>query len=69
MANPNTSENTGEPGERDERGAAPTEHNKAGHQQPTPRNEPRRTPESRHDRESHVGGTNQVQNRRGGATR
>jgi hypothetical protein len=70
MANPNTSENTGESAERDERGgAAPTEHNKAGHQQPTSRNEPRRTPESRHDRESHVGGTNQVQNRRGGVTR
>jgi hypothetical protein len=44
----------------------PSEHNKAGHQEPTPRNEPRRTPESRHDRESHVGGGNQIRSRRGG---
>lgn len=43
-----------------------TEHNKAGHQPLTPRNEPRRTPESRHDRESHVGSGNQHQARRGG---
>jgi hypothetical protein len=37
-----------------------TEHNKAGRKDPTPRNEPRRTPESRHDRESQVGSTNQA---------
>lgn len=45
----------------------PTEHNKAGHQQPTSRNEPRRTPESRNDREGHVGSGNQIQSRRGSA--
>jgi hypothetical protein len=48
-------------------GKPSSEHNKAGHQEPTPRNEPRRTPESRHDRESHVGGGNrQIRSRRGG---
>lgn len=43
-------------------------HNKAGRQAPTPRNEARRTTESRNDREGHVGGSNQIQSRRG-ATR
>ena len=51
----------------DEHDTLPTRHNKAGNQPPTPRNEPRRTPESRNDRESHVGGSNQLQARRGGA--
>ncbi|RRH87321.1 hypothetical protein EH244_17660 [Variovorax beijingensis] len=54
------------PNTPDERGSLPLQHNKAGHQSPTPRNEPRRTTESRHDRESHVGGSNQSQSRRGG---
>jgi hypothetical protein len=75
MANPNTQgTNNGDHGnhgnnigERDD--TKPSQHNKAGHQEPTPRNEPRRTPESRHDRESHVGGGNQVQSRRGGGSR
>lgn len=40
-----------------------TEHNAQGKQPPTPRNEARRTPESRHDREDHVGGSNQKQQR------
>ena len=40
------------------------QHNKAGHQAPTSRNEPRRTTESRNDREGHVGGSNQIQSRR-----
>jgi len=53
----------------DEHDTVPTQHNKAGNQPATPRNEPRRTPESRHDRESHVGGSNQLQARRGGGTR
>jgi hypothetical protein len=50
----------------DEHDAVRTHHNKAGHHQATGKNEPRRTPESRNDRESHVGGGNQVQARRGG---
>jgi hypothetical protein len=50
----------------DEHDAVKTQHNKAGHQPVTARNEPRRTPESRNDRESHVGGSNQMQARRGG---
>lgn len=41
-----------------------TEHNKAGHQAATQRNEPKRTPESRSDRESQVGASNQSQARR-----
>jgi hypothetical protein len=44
-----------------------TEHNKAGHQAATQRNEPKRTPESRHDRETQVGSGNQSQARKGGA--
>ncbi|BEP42665.1 hypothetical protein ABL849_15165 [Variovorax sp. 375MFSha3.1] len=51
----------------DEHDSLPTQHNKAGNQPATPKNEPRRTPESRSDRESHVGGSNQLQARRGGA--
>jgi hypothetical protein len=39
--------------------------NRQGDQRPTQKNEGRRTPESRHDRESHVGGENQTQARRG----
>lgn len=39
--------------------------NKLGEQAPTQKNEGRRTPESRHDREAQVGGQNQSQARRG----
>ncbi|WP_017759757.1 hypothetical protein [Pseudacidovorax intermedius] len=42
-----------------------TEHNAQGKQPATPRNEGRRTPESRHDREDHAGGSNQKQQRQG----
>lgn len=35
------------------------------HAPPTQKNEARRTPESRNDREGHVGGSNQIQNRKG----
>lgn len=44
--------------------------NKIGEQEPTQLNQGKRTPESRSDRESHVGGANQSQSRRGptGAT-
>ncbi len=40
--------------------------NKMGETAPTQKNEGRRTPESRHDRETHIGGANQNQTRRGG---
>lgn len=40
--------------------------NKTGHQKPTQKNEGQRTPQSRHDRETHVGGSNQTQARKGG---
>lgn len=38
--------------------------NKMGEQAPTQLNQGKRTPESRSDRESHVGGSNQSQSRR-----
>jgi hypothetical protein len=41
--------------------------NKLGEQTPTQKNEGKRTPESRSDRESQVGSGNQSQSRRGGA--
>ena len=40
--------------------------NKAGDKPATQLNQGKRTPDSRSDRESHVGGTNQTQSRRGG---
>ncbi|WP_395316109.1 hypothetical protein [Variovorax sp. UC74_104] len=69
MADQNTPAN--ENAERDDTSSdtSSKKHNKAGNQPLTPRNEPNRTPESRHDRESHVGSGNQTQARRGGATR
>ena len=39
--------------------------NKTGAHEPTQKNEGRRTPQSRHDRESHIGSGNQTQSRRG----
>ncbi|RDI21992.1 hypothetical protein DFR41_108116 [Pseudacidovorax intermedius] len=42
-----------------------TEHNAPGKQPATPRNEGRRTPESRHDREDHAGSSKQKQQRQG----
>lgn len=48
-------------------GKVANDHNKAGHQAPTQKNEARRTPESRHDRQSIAGGPqNQVSARKGG---
>jgi hypothetical protein len=41
--------------------------NKMGEQDPTQLNQGKRTPNSRHDRESNVGGSNQSQSRRGPA--
>jgi len=39
--------------------------NQTGDQKPTQKNEGKRTANSRHDRESHVGSSNQLQARRG----
>jgi hypothetical protein len=39
--------------------------NKTGAHEPTQKNEARRTPQSRSDRESHIGSSNQTQSRRG----
>ena len=39
--------------------------NKVGGKDPTQLNQGQRTPDSRHDREAHVGGGNQSQSRRG----
>lgn len=47
-------------------GKVENDHNQAG-EKPTQRNEAQRTANSRSDRESHVGGGNQLQSRRGGA--
>ena len=40
-------------------------HNSMGDKPSTQLNQGRRTPESRHDRDAHVGSSNQVQSRRG----
>lgn len=48
-------------------GKVGNDHNKQGEQAPTQKNEGRRTPESRHDRESQLGSHNQSSARRGGA--
>ncbi|MDB5851071.1 MAG: hypothetical protein JWP29_4823 [Rhodoferax sp.] len=42
------------------------EHNKPANTGTTRKNEPQRTPESRNDRESHIGGSNQTHARKGG---
>lgn len=47
-------------------GKVGNDHNKVGETHPTQKNEGRRTPESRHDRDSHVGTHNVVQSRTGG---
>lgn len=39
--------------------------NQAGERKPTQRNEAQRTANSRHDREAHIGFSNQTQSRRG----
>ena len=46
-------------------GKVENDHNKMGDKQPTQLNEGKRTPDSRHDREAHVGGSNQTQSRKG----
>lgn len=47
-------------------GKVENDFNQVGEQKPTQRNEGQRTANSRNDRESHVGGSNQLQSRRGG---
>ena len=44
-----------------------TEHNKPAASAPTQRHEAQRTPESRNDREAHLGSANQTNARKGGA--
>lgn len=46
-------------------GKVENDFNKQGEQAPTQKNEGRRTSESRHDREAHVGSDNQANMRRG----
>jgi hypothetical protein len=46
-------------------GKVENDFNKVGEQKPTQKNEGLRTPDSRHDRESHLGSQNQTQARRG----
>jgi hypothetical protein len=46
-------------------GKVENDHNKQGGQLPTQKNEGKRTPDSRSDRESNIGGSNQNQSRRG----
>lgn len=43
------------------------DHNQQGNQEPTQRHEGQRTPESRHDRDAHVGSGNHSQSRQGKA--
>ena len=47
-------------------GKVANDHNKHGHEEPGQMHESLRTPQSRHDRESQVGSSNQSQSRRGG---
>jgi hypothetical protein len=47
-------------------GKVDNDFNKVGEQTPTQKNEGRRTPQSRSDREAQVGSDNQSQSRRGG---
>ncbi len=46
-------------------GKVVNDRNKLGDQAPTQKNQGARSPQSRSDRESHVGGTNQSRQRRG----
>lgn len=46
-------------------GKVANDHNQTGDQPSTQTNQGRRTPESRHDRESNIGSGNQAQSRRG----
>lgn len=61
---PHDGDNDSGPGQGS--GKVANDHNKAGDQAPTQTHQSRRTPESRHDRESNVGSSNQVQARKAG---
>lgn len=50
-------------------GKVENDFNQMGEQKPTQKNEGQRTANSRSDRESHVGGSNQLQSRRGSTGR
>ena len=50
-------------------GKVANDHNKVGEQPLTQKNEARRTPDSRTDREAHLGSSNQTQSRRGNTGR
>jgi len=47
-------------------GKVENDFNKTGEQRPTQKNEGKRTPKSRHDRESNIGSDNQSRARQGG---
>lgn len=47
-------------------GKVMNDHNRQGNQEPTQKNEALRSPQSRSDRESQLGSSNQSQSRRGG---
>lgn len=50
-------------------GKVANDHNKVGDQALTQKNQVERTPESRTDREAHIGSNNQTQSRRGNTGR
>ena len=50
-------------------GKVANDHNKVGDKPLTQKNEPKRTPDSRTDREAHIGSGNQTQSRRGATGR
>jgi len=58
-------DNTSNPKASGHGGKVENDFNQVGDQKPTQRNEGQRTANSRSDRESHVGGSNQLQSRRG----
>lgn len=47
------------------KGKVENDHNRQGNKAPTQKNEAQRTPQSRSDRESHIGSGNQSQSRQG----
>ena len=50
-------------------GKVVNDHNKVGEQELTQKNQAKRTPDSRTDREAHIGSGNQTQSRRGAINR
>ena len=50
-------------------GKVGNDHNKVGDQTLTQKNQSKRTPDSRTDREAHIGSSNQTQSRRGSTGR